>query len=357
MSFDFAIRAGFAASKDNFCIALHSMDDEDPYSIILVYNSARERPWNRIDVNRNIYDVSYLQSEKKFTALTDEGEVYFIDPDGKVSQENIKGAGLNASHSEGRGATMKIRTVDETLFVVGLGNQFFKRTRKDEWSFVELPNLEGNFEDVDYSDVNGSGANDLYVVGTANPQENGKGGSDLIGLSAEARLAGDEVLAKKLYAEFYNNIQDSQGVAFYFNGDEWEEADLYESEIDSIYADSSEKAFFGTKNSGIYFGNNDDGFDDIDTAKNVRSITILREKIIFIAESALYMFTEEENAEVEPLKIKAPKGKAPLPLRIQAVDDVMICFDFNLGVYTWDGDKTWTNIPIPEELMDRDYDG
>jgi len=357
MTFDFTIRAGYAAKKDNFCVALHSMDDEDPYSIILVYDHSREHPWNRIDVNRNIYDISYLTPEKKFTAMTDEGEIYFIDPNGEVSQEKIKGAGLNAPHSEGRGATMKIRAVDNTLYVVGFGDQFFKRTAKDEWALIELPKLDGNFEDVDYFDVNGTNIDDLYVVGIANPPDNIEEGSELIGLSAKARLAGDVELADKLWEQSYDRDEESIGVAFHFNGDEWEEADLYESEVNTIYTASSKKAFFGTKNSGIYFGNNDDGYDDIDTAKNIRSITKLGKKIIFIAGSGLFTFVDKEDTEVKPLKIKTPKGKAPLPLKIQAVDGVLICFDFNLGVYMWDGDKTWANIPIPEELTDRNFDG
>ena len=352
MSFELAIRAGYAANKDNFCIALHSMDDEDPYSIILIYNDRRPMPWNRIDVNRNIYDIAYIAFEEKFVALTDEGEVYFISAEGDISLETINGAGLNAKHSNGRGATMKICVVGDTLFVVGLGGQFFQRIEKAKWSLIGLPKLDAGFQDIDYLDVGGVNINDLYVVGVANPHETNDE-SNLILRSAQARIDGDEALAKKLYSEFYDNIQDSQGVAFYYDGDEWDEVDLYDTMVDTIYALSSEKLFFGTKNSGIFFGNHEDGFDDIDTAKNVRSITKLGKEIVFIAGSGLFTFTDKENAEVKPLKIKAPKGKAPVPIRVQAIDDVIICFDFNLDVYIWDGKDEWTHIPIPKELRNR----
>ena len=103
-------------------------------------------------------------------------------------------------------------------------------------------------------------------------------------------------------------------------------------------------------------GNAEDGFDDIgETDEGIVSICKFGERMIIATRDGLFEFIANEDSlhgETIPIKPKLGKKKGnPLPLKIQAVDDVMIYFDYNLGIYIWDGDKDWTYFSIPKELL------
>lgn len=373
----FKIYAAHARSKTEFAIALQlsPRDAEDMFSIVLTYNAdTPQQPWSRDDMQRPISSltVSNIDESKRFAALSSEGDIYHVSDTENYIYEKIDGAGLYSADAKGYGATTEIVNIDGTLFVTGLGQQLYKRN-SNEWQKIDddIFNKSEAIKNLDFKSVGGKSSEVLYVAAIASmnqPEQNIP--KELIEADKAARKARDREAYRKIKAEirkFEKPHLLPQGRGYYYVDNAWAEIDVEDELPRTVFIDSKDQIWFGGEGNCTLIQVDEDG--DIDPIEidedgrgSIYSITEFKTRLIIASDYGLFAYDENfDLLEDEIVRIKPKLNKKihskPSPLKVQAVEDVMYYFDYNLGVYIWDGDKTWTNIPIPPELLERDFKG
>lgn len=366
---DLNIYAASALATNRFCVAIYELSNDDVYSIIIQYDGRNaQNPWSKVVLNRNIESITNTLSQSKgngFAALSSEGDIYTIHGQ-NIENDKIPGAGLNNEDSTGLGALNETKFIDDCLYAVGLGGQVYKRNDTGIWEHFAQNIQPGNgYDTITFESVGGM-KDDIYISGVADPKSvaSSKELEKAID-DADARGDDDEYfrLQKLARKQRHETRKDPQGRLYHWNGAEWDDLDVDEHYPQGIFIEAPDKVWIGGGNEFILYGNAEDGFDAIEIAEkeSITSITKFKGRIICAGENGLYAYTHNEDrfqGKVNRIKPKVLKEHFELaPLKVQMVDDVMFYFDYNLGIYIWDGDKTWTNITIPQDLLERDKEG
>ena len=168
MNNDQRLYAAAASSRDNFCIGIFNKNIEDPHSILLSYDGALAQPWRRLDMPRVINDITV--NDGLYIALTREGDVYTLLPDGPVT-EKIPGAGMQDPDELGLGATIGIAAIGGLLHVVGDSGQIYRRDAFATWTSLGGPGLgvSAAYSSLTLRVVAGINPELIYVAGFATP--------------------------------------------------------------------------------------------------------------------------------------------------------------------------------------------
>lgn len=104
----------------------------------------------------------------------------------------------------------------------------------------------------------------------------------------------------------------------------------------------------------ILVGNGRNGLSSVGFAGDtLLSITRFKDQYVIASDYALHIF---DGHLLKSLKPHLRGGSTPTPLRVQAIYDVLYYFDYKLRIYRFDGER-WDQIPIPPELLKRDFKG
>jgi hypothetical protein len=133
--------AAHALTEDRFCIALHEMESDDPFSIVLEYDGSFPQPWTRVEMRRNISSVvaapDDMAADVICVAVSDEGDVYFLEITG-LKSEKIPGAGLYSDDAQGLGAINGLALINNSLHAFGLGGQLYSRESQGKWHRLSI---------------------------------------------------------------------------------------------------------------------------------------------------------------------------------------------------------------------------
>jgi hypothetical protein len=362
------LRAGWAASGNRFCIALHEMESDDPFSIVLEYDGSFPQPWTRVEMRRNISSVIAAAvdsaADEIYVAVSDEGDVYFLESVG-LKSEKIPDAGLYSDDAQGLGAINGLALINNSLHAFGLGGQLYSRDLQGKWHRLSMPDEKvtnrGTFRAVE-GDLKGS----AYALGHleaerwTDPEE-----------IEEAMLKAAEIGDMQRYTELRHEAErwaDEQGIVrttsgflIHGSGNHWERLDIgSEENLVGVFAETADRIWIVGTGGMILLGTAEAGFKDIsfhgDRDKNLLSITKFRERMVIASDYALHWFDGHILTPLKPrLNALVNKG-VPTPLRVQAVDDVLFYFDYKHGVHRFDGEN-WEEIIIPSELLERNFKG
>ena len=351
-----SLYAAAARSRDNFCIGMFNKNIEDPHSIILSYDGTLAQPWARLDMPRVINDIAI--SDGLYVALTREGDVYTILPDGPMT-EKIPGAGMQDPDEPGLGATIGIATIGSLLHVVGDSGQIYRRDAPATWTSLGGPGLgvSAAYSSLTLRVVAGIDPELIYVAGFASPA--GRSLTDAeIEEMAKAGERGDIARMVEII-----NSQTPPGVdatiegrAFFRGASGWKEITRPNRHgLHDIFVESPDKVWITGFNGTILCGNASAGFQEVgfhgDTER-ILSFTRFGDRYACAADRSLHWFNGHNLLDLRPTTTVG----VITPLKVVAVDDVLFFFDYRQGVHRFDG-TNWTAIPIPPPLLKRDFKG
>lgn len=363
----FKINTAHAKSEHEFAIGLNAfpMDMEDSHTAYLIYDARLEQPWSRVDANRNSSDIT--SDDNNYYALSSEEYVHVLNGTVGISEE-IKGMGIHADNAT-EGAGLAIANIANIIFIAGQKRQFYKRNESGIWPeiFINISTLDKI--DISFEALGGSAENDIILSGRTAPNI-GRTSEELRNARSKAIASGDKKKQREIRKLIRAGRTKPEGRAYHWDGSTWTQIDVEDYFPRTVFFDSQGRAWLGCDRGTILQVERDeDGdfdVDDIEIIEESRavisSITEFKGRLIMASTEGLHAYNEDfDSIDDEIVQIKPKLNKKlhskPSPLKVQAVDDVMYYFDYNLGIYIWDGDKTWTNIPIPPELLERDFKG
>lgn len=369
MADKFKITGAAARSKTQFAVGLNvfPLDTEQPHTIFLTYDGALRQPWSRADANRNLSDITHI--EDNYLGLSDEEYVYTFQGE-SIRADTIKGMGINAAAAT-EGAGNVIAQLGKTVCIAGQEAQFYQLKNKNDWMKIptESSQVESVSHDVNFEGLHGFSSKDVFLCGQTSPVIS-RTDEALRKARSEAISMGDKKKQREIRRLIRANRPKPEGRAYHWDSDTWTQIDVEGYFPKTVFVDGQNRAWLGCNQGTVLLVERDeDGdfdVDDIeiieDSRTDIYSITEFKNRLIMASAEGLFAYEEDfESLDDEIVRIKPKLNKKlhtkPSPLKVQAVDDVMYYFDYNLGIYIWDGGKIWTNIPIPPELLELDFQG
>ena len=361
------IYAAIAAAPDRFCVAIHEMDVDDPFSIIIEYDGAFAQPWSRTEVRRNVFGVTARpdseHGSRPYVAISDEGAVFFLD-EGGVRTEKIRGAGVYSADADGSGAMSGLALVDGVLHAYGAGGQLYRRGATD-WERLPIGDPKAAKRGA-FAFLLPIGEQSA-LLGGAVAAESWTTPEDIQRARMEAAASGDFERFQELSQEA-ERWADGQGVArvpsgllLNGRGGDWRAVDINTEQIlTAAFAETPEQVWIVGTGGLMLVGNTGSGFSDQsfvgDRDQNLVSITRFAQKTIVASDYSLHTFDGHLLSSLKPVLDPSVNSGTPTPFKVQVAGDAMFYFDYKHGVLRWDG-EIWDEIPIPDELLARDFTG
>jgi hypothetical protein len=362
------LRAAHAISRNRFCVAIHELEVDDQFSIILEYDGAYPQPWTRVEVLRNISGVSAradaTEQDRPYVAVSDEGDVFFLGERGIVT-EKIRGAGIYSDDADGSGAINGINIQEEDIFVFGFGGQIYRRAGDSVWIRLAFSDVKaskrGNFAFVF------GGHDTLQFAGGSLAAEFQKAPNELREERRRAAASGDfdkfQELSKQIesWKEDQGIVRIPTGILLAGSPNTLTRIEIPSNETPTaIHIASPDQIWIVGTGGLILHGNARDGFKDVsfhgDRDKNLNSITKFRDRMVIASDYALHWFDGHILTPLKPKIDPSINRGVPTPLKVQAVDDILFYFDYKHGVHRFDGEN-WEEIVIPPELLEREFKG
>ncbi|ASY66753.1 hypothetical protein SJ05684_b57710 (plasmid) [Sinorhizobium sojae CCBAU 05684] len=360
------LRAAHVVSRDRFCIAIHELDVDNQFSIILEYDGSFPQPWSRVEVRRNIADLTAepdgSPNDRPYIAISDEGDVFFIRDEG-ILTEKISGAGVYSADADGSGAIRGITIADGYLYAFGLGGQIYRRNPDLGWQRLPISDQSAERHG---SIASVKGETEVYAAGAIAPQTSAVS-EDIEKAQLQAAAAGDfqrfEELSKEAerLAEQQGFTSMPAGMLLYKDGDLWVRVDRGDAPpLNDLFIETPERVWAVGTGGSILLGNAKDGFKDIsfhgDRNLNLISITKLGNRMIVASDYGLHSFDGHSLSPLKPKLDPFTNRNVPNPKKVQSLGDVMFYFDYKHGVHRFDGEN-WEEIAIPPELLQKKFDG
>jgi len=370
---DQKIRTAYARSETEFCVAIHRMEKDNMGTIILSYKGGYSQPWTGTYVPRNISSITDYTAPGKdpiYIAMSNEGDIYELH-ENKTKITKIKGAGVYSDDAKDNlGYVVDLKQIGSALYAVGQGAQLYKRDNGKDWVKIEDESFAfpAGYKDTKFENIDGPSEDCLVIYAKDFPASVSSKEIGELEKQKEAAFEKDDMdeYEKLFYAQRKLEGQireDPQGRVLYFDGTEWDEMDVDGLCPGVIMSNGPDEIWGGATSASFLYGDVENGIDseDIHDGKgSYYATTKFRDRYVLGSSHNIVSVKQVPDSmeiDVVPLKPKIFKDHPFAPLKVQAVDDVMFYFDYNLGIYIWDGDKKWTNIPIPPELLERDFKG
>ncbi len=339
--------AAASRAPDAFAFALSELELDEPFSAVLTYDGAFTQPWSRIEVGREIVDVAYLGADA--VALSNEGEVYFLDEDAR--HEAIPGAGVLRSDADGSGATSALLVRDGALLVSGSNGRIYRRSGRDRWSTIAagdaltLP----SYRPPDFGRAVVAGP-EVWVIGVH--YNASKGAHD-----AAMATATDWDAWGTAFEVDRAETKAPRCSLFHLSGDTLRATDVdvpgvllelfFDAPTDSLWA----LGYDGTVLQGGP-GRPMAPLAPVGTSAGLHTMTRFGERHVIGADYGLFWFDGHIVKPLRPRIDPAVNRGVPVPLRVSGHGDTLLVFDRKHGVLTLQADR-WNTIVPPDELLAR----
>ncbi|TPK63776.1 hypothetical protein FJ546_13735 [Mesorhizobium sp. B2-4-19] len=345
------ILSACAISARCFCIALSELHFDDPLSIVLIWEEGLQQPWSRIDIQRNVYSITVGRfdedSEPCFVAMSDEGDVYFLD-DRDNRREKIPGAGIHSEDAVGLGSLHVIRNLSGRLVAAGQNAQVYERKGPDDWQrlFDQRPTTETPGDMIDFSTITENNKSGLLLGGVLRPGYQRK----------EDAIAALKAGNSKLYAQLVvRNRRVNAGCLYSLHDEHWRNIDLpTNSIVRDLISFAGQQIFLAADGGLLLEIRGDDEVGELSagtTTEPMLSLTNFQNTLFVASRSKIFQREGDDLAEV--LRDVPPEFKATV--RLQGVGHMLWLFD-SIGVARFDG-TNWTEIEIPPELLRPTFRG
>lgn len=325
------IVAAEAFSESHFAVAYGELDYDDPFTAVLEYEASFPQPWSRTDMAREIQSLTPVCDVStrgaRFVAPGDEGDVYFIG-DATV-QEKITGVGVRSPDATGAGAVLGLACAGHALYVVGRGEQVFRRTGAGRWDPVQVAvEPDARFDSAAFTKVVAASESDVYLLGYRAPKV------ATLDPVVEKRLleAGDWDAWNKANADLAANsglvgLVDS-GQVHHFDGAAWRQLDLPgRAVIRDALIEAPDRVWLVCTGGTVLVGSATGGFRRVDLAGfsgTFLSITQFSDAHVLASDYALHSFG---GRQLTPLKPRL--RRTPNPFKAQGFGGTLLYFDYN----------------------------
>lgn len=362
-----------ALDKDTFCVVFSGKDYEDMYSYILVYEGRLEQPWSRSDVPRKIDALTGTMSASGravIHALSDEGDVYTLPMGESSSHRKIEGAGVYSDDATDLGYVNSIARIDDVLLVTGYHSQLYRVSDADiDWFHRDkLPQAPETYDYLSFGALDGSSESNLYMSVSYYPTStNRELTEDEEEEMGRLYLAGrnEEAAAIRRASEGASRV--IEGRLYHWDGKAWSivaepRSGKYYPEpaaLSDVFMEAPDKVWAVGDNGVILVGNAQLGFQDVSfkgNDENLRSITRFGDRMVIASDYGLHWFDGHILTPLKPVLDPSINRNIPNPIKVQAADSRLYYFDAKHGIHVYDGAE-WTEIPVPPELLQRDFGG
>jgi hypothetical protein len=165
ISKEFVFQSGYVSSKTRLCFLTNHADatkEETPNCQLFILREGKN--WSQTVMTWEGVRLSgVLLPMPTVFVLGREGEVLVGDANGYRQESIFDG---NASPMR-RGPMRNMRAIAGSIYAVGMARQIYRRTGDKQWRTQEagLPGSSVSLKVVGFNSINGSGDDDLYVVG------------------------------------------------------------------------------------------------------------------------------------------------------------------------------------------------
>lgn len=344
-------RVAATAPDGRFTIVLGELEYDDPFSAIISYDPRLPQPWSRVDVQREIYGLTYIpygQGELVPVALSNEGDVYTLFEN--VQRSKIPGVGIGSEDADGRGSVEGICAVGETLYVAGRNGQFYQ-SMQEGWERISLPDPHSSI-----SSMRPIGETGLLLVceikreiDPADLPPWDETNDDTFIVSMNARLAAQTL---------FRDQNPPQSVFFIYDDGIFTEIPApLTRHARSAAVDVNGKILVTGLFDMVLFGDAM-GLARIETPKrNLSFVTgvLFRDGIWLGSSYEIHLLKNGQLSDVtQKLEIFPTKGR-PTPQALIVQDGKLYYFDHKYGVRIFDG-NFWGAVSIPRMLQIRKFD-
>ncbi|WP_411237220.1 hypothetical protein [Marivita sp. S0852] len=345
-------------------VAVGELDYDDPFTAILSYDGTQTQPWQRVDVQRDIYDLGFLAAKAETVvtdvALSDEGDVYLIH-DGQFERSKIPGASALSDDATGLGAVYSLVVRDQQQVVTGRSRQMYVRNGRGDWSTLSAGEikLEG-YGSEDFGDK-AAFLSDGSLLLSSSQRPSGPKGTLMQDPRIRADMTAEELGELMALRRAESSDKDPITRLYHYIDGAFKALDVPpDIHIRDIYVAPDDKVWITGVDGLVLTGTPQDGFRRLDfhgDTETIHSITQFKGDMIAVWGTGLYQFDGHRMILLKP-KLNDPfrNRDTPAPMKVQAVGDIMFYFDHKHGVCRWDG-QTWDWIYVPPELLEQDFSG
>lgn len=342
---------------------------DDPYTIILTYDSRLDQPWSRFDVRREIQALLVAQefrSDVDYLALSRSGDLYAIGKD--LAWSTIPGTPTDDPNSE---IILSGFALNGSEYVVGGDEGFLKAGRDRSWRDVAPPVDDSYpYASATWRVVGKDHQSNLYVAAyrKADPRHF----NFYPGHHPEYQdgMSEDEIFAKMKMLRAEQRSYPQRLSLFVGGPERWKEiklpdrishTDVFDaSYIARVVPQSSDVVQIMGSHGLILTGSSEHGFREIssivDREYHLREATIFADQLVVSTGDQLFRFDGHRLRPLEPkLKVNKPPYY-PQAAALHARGDKLFLFDFTGVIRIFDG-SVWATMEIPPELLARPFQG
>jgi hypothetical protein len=352
------LQAAHALSPTVFTICMGELEYDTPFTAILTHDARFAQPWTRVDVDREIVDVTYGDLEDNGDvipiALSNEGDVYILRRIG-TEWKHIPGAGILSEDAVGYGSTYKILSRGSDLIIIGAGRQIYRRTIMGEWETVSAGGATPTgYESEEFTTAAVLGDGTLLIAGIQRPA--GQTGD----FTEDPRYREDMTATEIVGLILSRNAEASGGspiarLYLYADAGLSEYAILGDVEVSCIERDPHDRLWIMGSEGLILSGTLAEGFTHVGSRgdrENLLSAAWFCDTLILASDYGLHRLDGNVLSPLKPILSRRINKGVPNPLKVQTVDDVLFYFDYKHGVNRFDGEN-WEKIVIPPELLEK----
>ena len=342
------IWAGHAVSRRQFAISIGELRDEDPQSIVLMYNERHEILWGFAELPRTIKSITSIidpgDGKPVFVPMSNEGDVYFLI--GDIPVEKIEGAGVLSDDAEGYGAMSRIAEDHGRLYACGYGSQLYERRREDDWLRLCDLDVQGVEDCAFFGMAIRPGDGPLALCGQKRVQYNDPTPEQHEQID-RARARGDADGADAL-EERFRTIRVPPSTALYLRNGGWAEAptDAPGGLNDCIVMPGGEVVAVGDH--GFIVRATDptatEDLSSVGLTDDLYTVALWQGEVAVLGSAGIHVF---DTALAYRRSIELPTDLRT-PNRMDVVGRDIILFDYS-GVAVLKGDR-WERIPIPDDM-------
>ena len=314
-------QAACAIESDYVFVAAkpESLDEDQAFTRIFYFDQQNATPWRHVDIpDFTVAGVCVAQHAlgrvRSYVSISNNGVLHIANPQG-IRQERIAEAGLERSEPPIYGYINALREIGEQLYACGGGGQIYRR---DAGSWVSIAgdlrqpvaapaaNLALNPVVLadDFSDIDGTAAGDLYVVG--------------------------------------------DGTVHHYDGTTWSPCVVNTDEsLTRVRCVDSALVWVCGFNGTLLRGNADSGFVDVsqyDLNVIFHDLCVFRDQPYLASNDGLFRY---DGQRVVPVPLQFADGDTAV-CAVDVRDGVLWCFGYR-SLATFDGD-TWQHIRHPDNV-------
>jgi hypothetical protein len=340
------IWTGRAISRETFAVSVGILQDEDPLSNFLMFKGSTDTMTGFVEIPRTIMSIAVTPGEdvpEIFAAMSDEGDVYFLEDE--IDEEKIPGAGSLSDDSEGFGSMHMLRGREGSLLASGNGSQVYWRSEDGVW--VRLCDAASpGVERSTFLAIDARSRSRIAVCGYTNTQYRTPAPNEQRRLDdlAEQGEPADYVEEKERLTPV---TAPAAGCLYFFDGAAWRPAELPGQAYlrDLLFAPDDSVIAVGDGGT-IVRGPAPDEMEDLSVPgllERFRSIEPFAGGYVILGDSGVHRFGSDfAFAET----VAFPPDFAN-PNTITAVGDTIWCFGFR-AIAVWQS-GTWRVMQIPDD--------